>query len=405
MLTTLSFKKNLETTFKKLQQHLRERLRQHSLTPIITALLFTPFISFNASAQEIFNVTIEEGMATIMSSFCPPDSCQMSEGMLSGDLTVSIDGDEITFSNAEITTSPNINFILPETPSVSEGGTVNTITFAFDGEVLNVEGSSDQRAFDGPLIEYFFEASVTDTNADSFVQEGYYYARRDQRKCAAPFCGGVFVQRANRRSMVCPDGRRARSCYIAEVDFSAIGQDPFSSVAAFDGGLLIRGDIEDLLYKHFGNVGLLVIDQAYQSYGDSFPPRGRYAGIVNKGVLCITSPCFSYEKLPLNSQRTRALSGIDFSRLNVDNALREQLEQQLANGETLITFGRNKRVRGFSGIGVELVVQRVFLPLTFSVEPEECLTGACLPGGGGLPIELGECLTGGCQERPFLLQP
>ena len=386
MFTTLSLKNALQNALQMLQQKLRSRLRQYSATSAIAALLIAPLLSNTATAQETFNVTIEEGIATLLESFCQIENCGVSEGMLSGDLTVSIEDGNITFSNLEITTQPDIDFALPENPNISEGGTVNTVTFAFDGELLTVEGSSDQRAFDGPLIEYFFEASVTDANVEAFIQDGYYYARRDQRECAPPFCGGVFVQRVNRRSMMCPDGQRARSCYIAEVDFSAIGQDPFTSVSAFDGGLLIRGDIEDLIYKHFGNLGLLIIDEAYQGYGDSFPQRGRYAGIFNKGILCITSPCFSYEKLPLNSQRSRALSGIDFSRLNVNEALRDQLVQQLANGETLITFGRNKRVKGFAGIGVELVVQRVFLPLTFPVEPEGCLTG-------------------GCQERPIFLRP
>lgn len=347
------------------------------LIRLLATLLMGSAISYQVNADEQLTATIEEGLVISSPSFCPPDQCQAIESLLNGTVSFTISDDEIIFNSSNLSTQANIGFVLPKDPSSNENGTVNSIEFSFDGEGLIVEGSSDQRAFDGPLLEYFFEASITNNAEEGFIQNDYYHARQDQRKCTAPLCGGIFVERVNRRKMRCPDGSRARSCYIAEVDFSQMGQDPFLNVSAFDGSLLLQGEVKNLIYKHFGNVGLFEIAAAYEGYGDPFPRRGRYAGVRNNGILCITSPCFSYDKLPLNSQRIRKLSGVDFSQLNINESRIEQLQQQLANGDTLITFGKNKRIQGFAGKGVELVVQQVFLPVSFPVEPDDCLTGAC----------------------------
>lgn len=49
-----------------------------------------------------------------------------------------------------------------------------------------------------------------------FPQATYYRVRRpDLRLCPAPTCGGVFVERVNRRRVQCADGRRARECHAA----------------------------------------------------------------------------------------------------------------------------------------------------------------------------------------------
>src|SRR3990167_7915517 len=53
----------------------------------------------------------------------------------------------------------------------------------------------------------------------------YIVTGRDLRKCAYPFCGGVFVRRVNLSSTVCSDGRPAAQCRALELDFKTLGLD------------------------------------------------------------------------------------------------------------------------------------------------------------------------------------
>ena len=69
------------------------------------------------------------------------------------------------------------------------------------------------------------EASLFDLAAESSFPQATYYrvTRVDPRLCPAPFCGGVFVERVNRRRLRCADGTRARECHVPILDFSALG--------------------------------------------------------------------------------------------------------------------------------------------------------------------------------------
>src|SRR6187399_598540 len=54
----------------------------------------------------------------------------------------------------------------------------------------------------------------------------YLQLRRDLRRCAAPLCGGFFVDSVNRATLRCADGQRSAECYVAELDLSALGLAP-----------------------------------------------------------------------------------------------------------------------------------------------------------------------------------
>src|SRR6185312_9889456 len=53
----------------------------------------------------------------------------------------------------------------------------------------------------------------------------YYLVRPDLRRCAAPACGGYFVQRVNFPTTTCADGSSAAECYVAASDYSSAGLD------------------------------------------------------------------------------------------------------------------------------------------------------------------------------------
>jgi len=54
----------------------------------------------------------------------------------------------------------------------------------------------------------------------------YFAVRGDMRKCAFPACGGDYLERLNRTSTVCHDGKSATACYTPELDFSESGLKP-----------------------------------------------------------------------------------------------------------------------------------------------------------------------------------
>src|SRR5687767_8551400 len=51
----------------------------------------------------------------------------------------------------------------------------------------------------------------------------FYVARRDVRRCLAPACGGLWVERVNRSWTRCADGVYAASCYVGDFDRAALG--------------------------------------------------------------------------------------------------------------------------------------------------------------------------------------
>src|SRR5262245_33637628 len=51
----------------------------------------------------------------------------------------------------------------------------------------------------------------------------YYFVKPDLRRCASPFCGGVFYRLANAETTRCLDGKLAAQCYAASADWSRLG--------------------------------------------------------------------------------------------------------------------------------------------------------------------------------------
>ena len=339
----------------------------------LATLLFTGAATFTAPsifASDTFSAEISEGNVTATSPYCREKKCPTSTAELTGMFDVTITGDVITFSNIAVS-AQDLGFSLPENPNSAAGGTVNSATFTFDGEILSVQGTVDQRAFDGPLYSYNFEASVIEPWAQKFDQKNYFLATQDFRKCVSPLCGGIFIQKVNRHAMRCPDGRFKKSCYVGEFDWHKIGRNPFE-VATANTAILLKGKPTKSKDKSFGNVGRFEAEAAFQQFGDHIAYKGHYAGLRNNGIVCITTPCFSFDRLPLNSHRKSKLSGINFSQLDIDKNVLEQAQQRMANGEAVIAFGTTQRVKDFAGPGLEFLIQSLFMPInaTIKIEPK-----------------------------------
>src|SRR5438093_4560982 len=50
-----------------------------------------------------------------------------------------------------------------------------------------------------------------------------YQVRPDPRLCPSPLCGGAFASLVNLAHTPCIDGSEREACYVADLDFSAMG--------------------------------------------------------------------------------------------------------------------------------------------------------------------------------------
>lgn len=332
-----------------------------------TALITAGLLICSLATADSFEFIIENGDVTVTPARCPPDTCSSQSGVFRGSFVADISGDVITFAKVQIKSSV-AGFSLPANPNEDSGGTSRQAKFQFDGQRLTVKGVIDSRAFDGPLYEYSLVA-VSDGQSAAFDPQGFYSARQDFRRCASPMCGGIYVTEVNHRYLRCPDGKWAKECYVGNVDWQSLGGNVFDG----DETLLLKGEItvgDDPITSW----GTFVVDDAYRGAVDS-PAKGFFVGVQSNGIVCITSPCFSYDQYFLNRRWQTTLSGIRLERTGADKQQIEQAYNILGNGEALLGVGYNRYVKELHGRGKVFVATQFYLPVKADVSVRLCPTG------------------------------
>lgn len=319
-------------------------------------LLLTVCVSGFAFAQDgTYSFSVREGTVSVTPAWCIQYPCPTTVTRMSGSFaaTISDDGRTIIFTASSIATKPDVSFKLPYDPNEDGGGVTREFAFTFTGDAIKGKGIIDSRAFDGPLVEYRFVADVDDT--------GFYTARPDFRKCAFPFCGGYFIRAVNQRSMQCADGSIQRECYVAELIY---GDGPIEASYSLvnETPLLVRGHQGKKDYGNKVPMGVFYADAAYRSATRITATQSFY-GIENNGILCITTPCFSYDSVLLNTERSLNLSEVNLETSGATPSDIELAQQLLANGQVLYAAGVNRKYQGFAGIGVAFIAQQFYLPL------------------------------------------
>lgn len=347
----------------------------------VFALLSSIVFSQN---KDLYDFNIQEGVVKVTPAFCPPEACETSVLELSGQFVGFLPGGatQLFFTSSNLVTEPDIDFQLPSDPNGDSDGTSRNLTFSFTGELLKVSGVVDSRAFDGPYIEYEFVAEAQPMAAEV----SYFTARPDYRKCVAPLCGGYYVKKVNKKRTRCADGTKQAECYVAELDFKYKNENFSNTSFSNLTPLLLAGSLTSKNFEGFGELGVFnATDVQYAASPET--AMGRFFGVENNGVMCITTPCFSYELSVLNRDRSKGISAINFDKSGADPADIERAQALLASGVTLYASGRNKRYKGFSGKGVEFVVNQFYLPPLASKSCEE-----------GYELEEGACRTPyGCE--------
>ena len=319
-----------------------------------SGLLFLIASFCNAALAQNFQVV--EGKVVVTPAFCIQNPCPSTSAAMSGSFTarISAAANSILFPTSNITTNPDVDFQLPTDPNEDSNGTSREISFTYEGGLLKAKGYVDSRAFDGPLVEYYF---VAKEDAGAF-----FTARPDYRRCAWPFCGGYFVKAVNKSLTQCIDGTLQPECYVTEIIY---GEGTVNHRGSFANKtpLLLIGQIEPRYSIDFHNLGLFVAKAAFRSATDKTATR-KFYGVTNNGIVCITTPCFSYDQILLNStNRITKLSDVnlEMSGATPDDILAAQL--LLANGEALYGSGVNQKYQDFAGLGFRFGAEQLYLPI------------------------------------------
>jgi hypothetical protein len=178
-----------------------------------------------------------------------------------------------------------------------------------------------------------------------FPQWGYYTIRRDFRRCASPICGGYFIKQVNLKATPCLDGVFRSECYVSAIDWSSLKVPPYQLVKIQndDGSrVILRGNIVPVTFPGFGEFGNLRVKEAFYAATNA-PAKGTFVAIKDNGIRCITTPCFSTDKLVLNKPKISPVSSID---LNQAGATQKQLDAATSEifGQGLIAVGKTEVV-------------------------------------------------------------
>lgn len=166
--------------------------------------------------------------------------------------------------------------------------------------------------------------AALDGKADTAVDGAYTYFEiwRDMKKCAAPSCGGFYLQRLNRSTTVCHNGKSQWSCYVPQLDWAESKLRPDLQSSLIDAAgrdalapgviAIVRGRFAPKSYSGFGNLGRFVVTEAWVAEGNGVSD-GVFAKVRDNGVRCIQSPCPTVTEKGLNTSRSANIHSLDWS--------------------------------------------------------------------------------------------
>lgn len=176
------------------------------------------------------------------------------------------------------------------------------------------------------------EADTTEETQDELTtgsNYGYYIVTaHDSRRCVSPVCGGLFVKRVNAAQTRCADGTMQASCYVANIDTSALGLSDDENVAFQEalasGQALVRAARMSAFTFNGIRLGRLTANEGWLAQGPAGPaprmenalPAGTFYRAKDNGVRCKRAPCPTTTVAKLNSTRTLTTSGVNLAPAN-----------------------------------------------------------------------------------------
>jgi hypothetical protein len=217
----------------------------------------------------------------------------------------------------------------------------------------------------------------------------YFAIKGDMRKCAFPMCGGDYLERLNRTTTVCHDGKSAARCYTPELDWSESGLkeeiqgllDGASAQSTLTGSAkaIVRGRFARYGTAKGGVVremGRFIVTEAWIAQGTG-AVDGVFVKIKDNGRRCITAPCASTDEAALNTSRTASIAEVDFAEANLGDDELANLSERMAQPSGLIIAGDRYsfKIQGRSGKG--RTATNVFAKLENPAQSEGCFVGGC----------------------------
>jgi len=264
------------------------------------------------------------------------------------------------------------------------------------------------------------DASLSDDGKADRIGGGgtsYYLVRPDLRRCAAPACGGSFVQRVNFPTTTCADGTSAAECYVAAADYSKAGLDDNDMSLVAGRPIIVKGRLAktDDAAGSFGN---LVASEVWVAAVGTVQ-TGSYAsvsGVVyrvkDSGVRCITSPCPTDHETKLNGTSARDIAGVDFSGIDATEQQINDAYSALAGADGVLVDGSNTQVSGPGGTLYQLTAASFYAKVAHATstsgDAQACggLAGLTCPSGQWCdPTPANACggadLLGTCKDPGF----
>lgn len=210
----------------------------------------------------------------------------------------------------------------------------------------------------------------------------YYFVKADLRRCASPYCGGVFYRLANATKTVCLDGKKADTCYAANADYTKLGFGEYamgklSENMAFK-EVLMRATIGSQKFPGVsGTFAKLNAKEAWLAQGpNATTGAGPLMKIEDSGVRCITTPCSSYREKKLNSSTTVNIAELQWNESGANDRLIGTAYDKM-HTDGLIVSGYRTTVTGPGGEGKARSVTQFWFKLTNEAPAAQCFVGGC----------------------------
>ncbi len=200
----------------------------------------------------------------------------------------------------------------------------------------------------------------------------YYFVSPDTRRCASPYCGGVFYRLANATQTRCIDGTKAERCHAPSSDWDklALGdsgmQKVYDGMSGAGGEILVRATVTK---KDWGSgLGLFANLNPREAWIGQGPnaAEGPLAKLEDSGVRCITTPCPSLRERKLNSSANAMLAEVGWQSSGAtDEQIGDALDKMHTDG--LIIAGARYTVSGPGGSAKARTVTQFYLRATDDV--------------------------------------
>lgn len=246
------------------------------------------------------------------------------------------------------------------------------------------------------LIRTLFLLALLLPTLSQAADEKYYSVRPDDRECAAPLCGGVYVQELNQADTLCPDNESRTQCYIADIDWSALqlndDQTGIAQNLARSGRAILRGDLGEKQFGQIGMLGELQVSEAWEAATGS-PTSGTFYHVASRSnVVCLSAvgvPCYKMDAEELNTDAQPVPIELRLSRVGASQDKLDAAAEQLPNGVLVagyIKLASSGPVRGYTSQLARyntLSATQFYLPFaaetadSSSAAQEPCYVGGC----------------------------